>query len=262
MNYEEILHQIIDLAKRTGLFQKENLLRTDLQIDTKSTGIDLVTEIDKRSDEMITSFLKANFPEHSLLAEESGTHDMKSDFTWVIDPLDGTTNFSQGLPIFAVSIALQYRGQTMLGVVYSPVIDDLFYAIRGKGAYRNGNRMKVSSKEVLYDAVLATGFPYDIAKHPVNNLAYFNSLAPKTRAIRRFGAASYDLALVAAGKFDGYWEMALSPWDISAAALMVEEAGGTIIYFRNDRKISVIAGNETMCGLIHEEIKKVDSENG
>lgn len=261
MDYHEVLNQIVDLAKRVGAFQRENLFKTDLLVDTKSTETDLVTEIDKKSDEMITDYIRTQFPGHSLLTEEYGKSGLQSDYLWVVDPLDGTTNFSQGLPVFAISIALQHKGKTVLGVVYNPVIEDLFTAIKGGGAYRNGHKMEVSKKTDLITSVLATGFPYDIAKNPVNNLAYFSAMSVRTRAVRRFGAASYDLALVADGRFDGYWEMALNLWDIAAGALMVEEAGGKIVHFRNDRKISIIAGNEIICGLILEELRKTDSQN-
>jgi myo-inositol-1(or 4)-monophosphatase len=259
MNYQEVLDQVIELAKQVGTFQKNNMFKADLSIDTKSTETDLVTEIDKKSDEMILNHIRTHFPRHSVLTEESGESDLHSDYRWVIDPLDGTTNFAQGLPIFTVSIALQHKGQTVLGVVYNPVVGDLFTAIQGNGAYRNGQRITVSKKTSLKSSVLATGFPYDIAQNPVNNLAYFNHLSIKARAVRRFGSAAYDLALVADGRFDGYWEMALNPWDVAAGLLLVEEAGGKIVHFRHDRKISLIAGNETLCGLILRELEGIGS---
>ncbi len=259
MNYLEILNQIVDLVKQVGSFQKENMFKSSLLIDTKSTDIDLVTEIDKKSDEMIINYIKSHFPEHSILTEESGKKDLNSDYLWVIDPLDGTTNYAQGLPIYSISIALQYRGETMLGVVYTPVIEDLFTAIKGNGAFRNGKKIEVSKKVDLKTSVLATGFPYDIAQNRLNNLDYFNAMSLKVRAVRRFGSAAYDLSLVADGRFDGYWEMNLNIWDIAAGILMVKEAGGEIINFRKDRRESIIAGNKLMCNLIFEELKKVNN---
>jgi len=181
-----------------------------------------------------------------------------SDYVWIIDPFDGTTNYAQGLPVFSVSIALQYKGETVLGVVYAPVIGQLFTAIKGHGAYLNGERLQVSAKTDLPHCVLATGFPYDIADNPANNVKYFSEIVLKARAVRRMGSAAYDLACVAAGKFDGYWELKLSPWDVAAAVLMVQEAGGTVIPFRNDRGISIIAGNATICQKIYDEIKSID----
>ncbi|MBP2640755.1 MAG: histidinol-phosphatase [Firmicutes bacterium] len=252
------MEKVKELAITVGKMQKDNLGRKDLAMNTKSTSIDLVTEIDKQSEQMIIKFIRKNYPCHSILAEESGLAASETEYLWVVDPLDGTTNFSQGLPIFAVSIALQYKNETVLGVVYAPVVDQLFTAIKGQGAFLNGKRLQVSAKEDLAKSVLATGFPYDIRENPINNLAYFNRLLPSARAIRRMGAAAYDLACVAAGFFDGFWELKLSLWDVAAAVLLVEEAGGKIVYFRQDRGISLIAGNEVICGAILEEIKQVD----
>ncbi len=258
MDYSKILDQIVNLASQVGSFQRENMFKSNLLINTKSTDTDLVTEIDEKSNEMIINYIQVNFPKHSILTEESGKCDLQSNYLWVIDPLDGTTNFAQGLPIYTVSIALQHNEETVLGVVYNPVTEDIFTTIKREGAYRNGRKMEVSQKTNLKTAVLATGFPYDIAENPINNLAYFSAMSTKARAIRRFGSAAYDLALVADGKFDGYWEMALNLWDVAAAMLMVEEAGGKIVHFRNDRKISIIAGNEIICGLIFDELMKID----
>jgi len=252
------MEKVKELAIDVGKMQKNNLGKKDLAMNTKSTSVDLVTEIDKQSEQMIIEFIRKNYPSHSILAEESGLAASETEYLWVVDPLDGTTNFSQGLPIFAVSIALQYKNETVLGVVYAPVVEQLFTAIKGQGAFLNGKRLKVSSKEDLTKSVLATGFPYDIRENPINNLVYFNRLLLSTRAIRRMGAAAYDLACVAAGFFDGFWELKLSLWDVAAAVLMVEEAGGKIVYFRQDRGISLIAGNEVICGAILEEIKQVD----
>lgn len=260
MNYTEILPGVVELAKRVGAFQKENLFKQDLLIDTKSNETDLVTEIDKRSDAMISDYIKTNFPGHALLTEESGVSGATSDYLWVVDPLDGTTNFAQGLPIFCVSIALQYKGETVLGVVYESVMDDLFTAIRGQGSYRNGHRMAVGDKADLRSAVLSTGFPYDLAENSANNLDYFCAMSPRVRAVRRMGSAAYDLALVADGRFDGHWEMGLSLWDIAAALLMVEEADGTVCYFREDRKKSLIASNRALNGLILNVLREVDGK--
>lgn len=238
-----------------GNLQKENLGRTNLVIDVKSTAIDLVTEIDKKSEEKIIAFLNKYYPSHGILAEESGQSESVSDYLWIIDPLDGTTNYAQGLPIFSISIALTYRSETVLGMVYAPVLDELYYAVKGQGAFLNGQPIHVSPKEKLIDSVLATGFPYDVATHQANNINQFNNLLLKTRAIRRFGSAAYDLASVACGRFDGYWELNLSPWDAAAGILLVEEAGGKVIPYREDRKVSIIAGNSSIVNQIHQEIK-------
>jgi myo-inositol-1(or 4)-monophosphatase len=255
---EKAMEALQGVAREVGAMQLENLGRRDLIMDRKSTSIDLVTEIDRRSDDIIVGFLRQEYPDHAILAEESGESGQESDYRWVIDPLDGTTNYAQGLPIFDVSIALEYRRKAVLGIVYEPVTNEMFTAIQGYGAYHNGIRIQVSDKTELIDCVLATGFPYDIATHPVNNMDYFSAMATKTRAIRRMGAAAYDLACVASGGFDGFWEMCLSPWDAAAAMLVVEEAGGVVWPFRNDRKISIVAGNERISRQIMTVLREVD----
>ena len=246
------------VARKVGAMQRENLGRRDLQMDRKSTSIDLVTEIDRKSDEWIVDYLRQEYPGHAILAEESGESGEQSEYRWVIDPVDGTTNYAQGLPIFAVSIALEHRGEKVLGIVYEPVTDEMFSAIKGQGSYRNGKRLQVGSKSELIECVLATGFPYDIATHPVNNIDYFTSLAKKTRAVRRMGSAAYDLACVASGGFDGFWEMNLSPWDVAASILIVTEAGGDVLPFRDDRKISIVAGNPLISQKILAALREVD----
>lgn len=243
------------LVKEIGLLQKENLGKVNLAIDVKSTAIDIVTEIDKKSEEKIIAFITENYPDHAVLAEESGRSALDSEFLWIIDPLDGTTNYAQALPVFSVSIALQHQGKTILGVVYAPVLDELYYAIRGQGAFLNDRPIRVSSKKRLIDSVLATGFPYDVATHPDNNIEQFGQLLLKTRAIRRFGSAAYDLASVACGRFEGYWELNLSPWDVSAGILLVEEAGGSVLPYRKDRKVSIIAGNQAIVDQVFQEVK-------
>lgn len=242
-----------------GAMQKARQGQARQSIDRKTSNIDLVTEVDLESERMLVDFIRENFPDHAIFAEEGGSSGPSSDYLWVIDPLDGTTNYVQGLPIFAVSVALKYREERVLGIVYTPVTEQLFTAARGHGAYLNGEPIAVSPKRDLGECVLATGFPYDVATHPVNNLNYFSAFIVKTRAVRRIGVASYDLACVAAGKFDGYWEMSLSPYDMMAGALLVEEAGGEIRHFRRDRGISLIAGSPAICDLIQAEIAGVDA---
>ena len=254
---EKAMQEMQTIARKVGAMQLENLGRLDLEMDRKTTSIDLVTEIDRRSDEMIVGYLRQQYPGHAILAEESGASGQDSEYRWVIDPVDGTTNYAQGLPIFAVSIALEHRGEKVLGIVYEPVTDEMFSAIKGQGSYRNGKRLQVGSKSELIECVLATGFPYDIATHPVNNIDYFTSLAKKTRAVRRMGSAAYDLSCVASGGFDGFWEMNLSPWDVAASILIVTEAGGDVLPFRDDRKISIVAGNPLISKKILAALREV-----
>lgn len=258
INILDVLEKTKQIVIEIGQMQKDNIGRKELKIDKKMINTDLVTEIDKKSEQMIIEFINNHYPSHSILAEESGLTSTDLDYTWVIDSLDGTTNYAHGLPIFVISVALQYRGETVLGVVYAPVIDQLFTAVKGQGAYLNAHRLSVSTKTELGECLLSTGFPYDIASNPINNIDYFCKFLFEARGIRCFEAAAYNIACVAAGKFDGFWELNLCPWDVAAAALLVEEAGGKIIHFRNDRKISIIVGNEIISNKIHEQIKRLD----
>ncbi len=259
LNLDIALEKARKWAIETGEIQKEYFKTENLRIDTKSTGIDLVTEVDELSEKYILSSIKENYPLHGILSEESGKSDIGSDYLWIIDPLDGTTNYAQGLPIFATSIALKYKGETILGVVYSPIVDQLFVASKGNGAYLNGDKISVGTKRELNKSVLATGFPYDRAATEDNNANYFAHFVPKVRGLRRMGAAAYDLANVAAGSLDGYWEINLSPWDIAAGQLIVEEAGGQVIFLNEKRGISLVAGNEIICQKILKEIEYVDN---
>ncbi|WP_432666019.1 inositol monophosphatase family protein [Wukongibacter baidiensis] len=252
------LEKVKKWALQTGEIQREYFRKESLKIDTKSTGVDLVTEVDELSEKYILSSIKENYPLHGILSEESGKSDIESDYLWVIDPLDGTTNYAQGLPIFATSIALKYKDETILGVVYSPIVDQLFTASKGNGAYLNGEKISVGAKKELNKSVLATGFPYDRATTEDNNAFYFAHFVPKVRGLRRMGAAAYDLANVAAGSLDGYWEINLSPWDVAAGQLIVEEAGGKVLFLNEKRGISLIAGNEVICQKILKEMEYVD----
>ncbi|MCI0405111.1 MAG: inositol monophosphatase, partial [candidate division Zixibacteria bacterium] len=195
--------------------------------------INLVTSADQKAEALISSRLKKSFPEFDLLAEEGAGSPgrMNADALWVVDPLDGTTNFAHRLPIYAVSIALWEKGKPVLGVVYHPALDELFWAVKGKGAFLNKKRIAVSRTTDPNSALLSTGFPYDLRQSRENNLDYFEAFATRVRAIRRMGAAALDIAWTAAGRFDGFWELKLYPWDIAAALLMVSEAGGKLSDF-------------------------------
>lgn len=253
LDYSLLSEQVESWARAVGQIQKDNLGRADLKVATKSSHIDLVTEIDKSSEAFLLEKLRQYYPEHNVLTEETGTIMTGSDYRWIIDPLDGTTNYAQGLPIFAVSIALQFQGVTQIGVVFAPVLEQMFTAIKGQGAYLNGQPLKVSDKTELSQAVLATGFPYDRITHSENNVEYFAHFVPRVRGLRRMGSAAYDLANTAAGTLDGYWELNLSPWDVAAGALLVAEAGGQVVYLTEKRGVSLVAGNRIIC----EEILKV-----
>jgi myo-inositol-1(or 4)-monophosphatase len=197
------------------------------QIQQKGV-IDLVTEFDKRSEEVTISSMEKEFPEHAILAEESGRNRTISEFQWVIDPLDGTTNFAHGIPIFSVSIGLLKNNAPILGVVYDPFRHEMFSAELGSGAFLNQRRIYVSSQTDLGQAVISTGFPYDLRTNPRNNLAQFTQFQLRTQAVRHLGSAALDCAWTAMGRLDGYWEFGVKPWDVGAGALLVREAGGRV----------------------------------
>jgi myo-inositol-1(or 4)-monophosphatase len=194
-------------------------------------AVDIVTEMDRASEELIVSTILRHFPDHGVLTEERAEMRSGSAVRWIIDPLDGTTNFAHGFPVFCVSIAVEVDGAVVAGVVYDPTRDELFHAGRGEGAFLNGARIAVSGVSSLDRALLATGFPYDIRVSALNNLDHFADFAVRAQAIRRAGAAALDMCYVAAGRFDGFWELKLKPWDVAAAKLVVVEAGGVATDF-------------------------------
>ena len=219
--------------------------------------IDLVTRIDRRSERAILRVIGEAFPSHGILAEESDPRTGDAEHLWVVDPLDGTTNYSRGFPYFCVSVALARGGRVIVAAVYQPLLGELFTAIRGRGVWLNGKRLRVSARPDLDQAFLATGFPYDIRRSSRTNLDHFTRFATRCLAVRRAGAAALDLAYVAAGRFDGFWELKLRPWDIAAASLLVEEAGGSVTGL-DGRPWSlpvrdVVASN----GLVHHEMLAV-----
>lgn len=243
------------IARKAGVLLKEKLSQKH-EIYYKDE-INLVTEADKMSEDLIITAISCNYPGHGILSEESPAIAGAEKLRWIIDPLDGTTNYAHGYPVFCVSIALEDNGVVILGVIYDPMRDEMFTAARGEGTYLNGKKLNTSSTADISHSLLATGFPYDIRKSKENNLDYFISMAKKAQAIRRAGAAALDLAYVATGRFDGFWELKLMPWDTAAGMLMVKESGGTIsdISGRDWRLSSpdVVATN----GLIHKQMIKV-----
>jgi myo-inositol-1(or 4)-monophosphatase len=217
--------------------------------------INLVTEADRLSEKLITERIGRTFPGHGILAEESPEIKNGSGFRWIIDPLDGTTNYAHGFPVFSVSIALEVEGIIHLGVVYNPMTEELFTAEKGKGAFLNGRRLAVSGTADLAQGLLATGFPYDLREDRNNNINYHRVMTMTAQAIRRIGSAALDLAYVAAGCFDGFWEMKLQPWDTAAGWLLVTEAGGIVTDFEGGayhlHSPHLLASN----GLIHEQMR-------
>ena len=222
----EILELAVRLAREAGAIQRERY-GSELQIETKQSSIDLVTEVDKACEALIVEGILAARPGDSILAEEGGGGEQAgAELRWVIDPLDGTTNYAHAYPRFCVSIAVERRGEPWIGVVYDPLLDELYEAARGEGARLNGRPIHVSAEADLERAFLCTGFAYDVRKSREDNVAQFASFLKAARAIRRDGSAALDLCYVAAGRFDGFWEFKLSPWDVAAGCLIIEEAGG------------------------------------
>ena len=190
--------------------------------------IDLVTEVDHQSEEFLLAEIQRNFPGHRIVSEEIGVVPGRDEDLWFVDPVDGTVNYAHGVPFFAVSIAYAHAGIVNLGVVYDPMRDELFAAERGKGATRNGRPIRTSAAVELQKSLLVTGFPYDSWSTPRNNLEYFGRLTRLTQGVRRLGSAALDLCYVAAGRFDGFWELILSPWDVAAGGLIASEAGAIV----------------------------------
>jgi myo-inositol-1(or 4)-monophosphatase len=253
----------VEAAKEAGRFLKFNLGKVK-EIHRKiGQETNLVTEIDRQSEELIINILKRRYPHHDFLAEESGSSqshgkgERKAEYRWIIDPLDGTTNYTHHFPCFAVSIALEKKGELVLGVVYDPNLDELFTAEKGKGASVNGKKISVSKADALIRSLLVTGFPYNIRENPDRAIEHFINFLKEAQAIRRMGSAAIDLAYIAAGRIDGFWEVSLAPWDKAAGALLVEEAGGKVTDFLgNPHSIyqkPLLASN----GLIHEEMIRV-----
>ncbi|MEW6733016.1 MAG: inositol monophosphatase family protein [Acidobacteriota bacterium] len=252
-----MLNFAVSLAYEAGKILRDNFGR-EITINAKGEGyINLVTEIDLLSENFIKEQIASHFPKHQILAEEGGMTATASDYCWIVDPLDGTTNYAHGYPVFAVSIALARAGEPILGVVYDPMRDEIYVAESGAGATLNNRRIRVSETTQLAESLLVTGFPYDIKTSPENNLNHFARFSLAARAIRRDGSAALDLCYTAAGRFDGFWEMKLGPWDAAAGALIVTEAGGYVTKFDGSPfdlyKGELLATN----GLIHEEMLQV-----
>ncbi len=216
----------IEVVTAAGAIQRARF-GSALKIDKKGT-IDLVTEVDLEVERAARALLGSRFPDHDILAEELGGGRSNASHRWVFDPLDGTTNFAHGIPIFCSSLALEVEGEAVVGAVFDPIRQELFTAERGVGAWLNGVPLRVSAAERLIDAVLVTGFPYDIHETLDEVIGLFAAYVGQARAIRRLGSAAVDLCWVAAGRMDGFWEQRLQPWDTRAGALLVEEAGGRV----------------------------------
>jgi len=252
-----VLDVAVEAAREAGMFLKSSVGKVK-NIETKEGEVrNMVSEIDRGSEEIIINRIKRQFPSHAILAEESGAHDTSAEYRWVIDPLDGTTNFLHEVPIFSVTIGVERMGEIVAGVVYDPNLDELFTAEKGSGSYLNGQRMRVSQTPELIHSLLVTGFPYDIARNPDHPADHFTNFLMEAQGIRRLGSAALDLSYVAAGRFDGFWEVQLQPWDMAAGVLFIREAGGRVTDFSGAPstifKKNVLASN----GIIHDAMLRV-----
>ncbi len=248
---------MVQALKSSGKILKKNLTVKKHIKDKGNAGIDIVTQVDLKSEKNIIGLISKAFPNHAILAEESKAQD-GDDYKWIIDPLDGTLNYSHGFPNTTVSIALEHKGKILMGGVYDPFRDELFFAQKGNGSFLNGKKIHVSSTPKLNRSLLCTGFPYDlrVGNNANKYLKIFKKFLLSSQAVRRCGSAAMDLSYLACGRFDGFWELKLKPWDTAAAVLIVQEAGGKVTTYSG--KPFSIYQNELLAsnGKIHTEMKK------
>jgi myo-inositol-1(or 4)-monophosphatase len=250
-NHGDFVPAIAEIAREAGALLME-YFHQHVKVEYKG-DVDLVTVADRKSEELVRERIRARWPSHDVLGEEGGLTDQGSDYRWYVDPLDGTTNFAHGFPVFCVSLALEYKGKRIAGVVYDPTREELFAAEQGSGAYLNQQRIQVSKTANLSESLVATGFPSH-KRHKNPNIFFYHQITLRTHGVRRAGSAALDLCSVAAGRFDGFWEFNLNPWDTAAGVLIVEEAGGKVSDFRggpfqlNSRE--TLASN----GIVHQAL--------
>lgn len=263
------MHPMLNIAVRAARSAGELILRYadkigTLQINQKSKN-DFASEIDRMAEQEIIQIIQSAYPDHTILAEESGEHRGNEEFVWIIDPLDGTTNFLHGFPQYAVSIALMHKGKIEVATVFEPLRDELFTASRGGGAMLNNRRIRVTRQNSLKGALIGTGFPFKKQQHLDAYLGMFRALFVDSAGIRRAGAAALDLAYLAAGRLDGFWEIGLHQWDMAAGVLLVKEAGGVVTDFSFDDKFltsgNIIAGNPKMHQIIYQSIEPHITDN-
>lgn len=254
-----MVEKVIEIAREAGEIIREGF-GTDFSVEFKTSASNLVTEIDKKSEHAIISYIHKNFPSHTVLAEESGKHFFGGEYLWVIDPLDGTTNFAHGLPIFSVSIGVLKNDEIVAGVVYDVMNNLVYSAEKGSGAFKGNKKLNVSSNNKIEESLLVTGFPYDIKENPGHAIEHFVSFLTKARAVRRLGSAALDMCYVASGVFDGFWEVNLQPWDVCAGKLLVEEAGGIVTNFKNEKtdifSKQILATNNQIQNIMLEILNK------
>ena len=245
-DYTQILLHAVSIAREAGKIQLANFRSARLQVETKGNDYDLVTAADKACEAYVAERIRTLYPSHSILSEESGTDAMESEWQWVVDPIDGTTNFKSGLPYFAISIGVKHHGETVVGVVFAPRLDELYTAVKGEGAMLNGEPIHCSQCTALSQAVVCTGFPYDKAENADNNIAEAVRVIPRVRGFRRMGSASLDICYAAMGVFDAFWELNLHVWDVCAAYLIAAESGCETHSLRENRGESVLIAPQAL----------------
>lgn len=255
-----MINNVIEIAGTAGEIIR-NGFGKKISMQYKSNELDIVTEIDKKAESEIIRYIKSHFPHHGILAEESGSEGLSADYIWVIDPLDGTTNFVHGIPIFSVSIGIMKNDKTICGAVYDIMQDKMYAAERGSGSVVNDNKIFVNKNDKLNTSCVVTGFPYNIRENPDNAYEKFIAILREARAIRRLGSAAIDFCYVACGVFEGFWEVSLNPWDICAGKLIVEEAGGLVTDFSGANidvfSKQILATN----GKVHDSMLKILQSN-
>jgi myo-inositol-1(or 4)-monophosphatase len=244
-----------ELAREAGAILREGYGR--IHAPERKGRIDLVTEYDRRSERLLLDGLARRYPTHGVLAEESGERLDSGPVRWIVDPLDGTTNFAHNYPFFSVSIAAEAEGSLLAGVVYDPIRNEIFAAARGEGATLNGEPLSVSAISRIEDALIVTGFPYDVREAPERALVPFQAFLVRAQGIRRDGSAALNLGFLAAGRFDGFWESSLSPWDMAAGVLIVREAGGRVTDFDGGEFSLGAKRMLATNGRIHDEMREV-----
>ncbi len=257
----EFLKTAVSAARLAGDIILKNLGHLSASDIQTKRAFDFVTKVDRWSEAVILKTIREKFPSHTFMAEESLKQEETDNYRWIIDPLDGTTNFIHGYPMFSVSIALEYKREIIVGIVFDPLKDELFHAVRGKGAFLNNRQIHASQIELLERSLIATGFPFRVKEMIDLYLAAFKKVFEKVSDIRRAGSAAIDLAYVAAGRFEGFFELKLSPWDIAAGSLLIMEAGGTITDFGGGSDYlstgNVVAGNKYIQPEILKNIRRV-----
>lgn len=255
IDQDTLLLNVLQWARQAGAVHMKYFRDRHLEVSAKLNEADVVTIADREAERLLVGLIKDTYPDHAILTEESGDVSETGDYKWIIDPLDGTTNFSAGLPVFSVSIAVEHKGAGIIGAVYAPYLDEMFHAVAKQGAYLNGRPVSPSDKKSLEQSVVSTGFPVDKNVNEDNNLDNVGRVLPYVRGLRRSGSAAIDLCYVAAGFLDGYWELNLHEWDVAAGRIILEEAGAPYVRFRPDRNVCLMAAAPGVFDALHRLIE-------